>query len=98
MILLFLFSFVSFSFAQSEEVTGTCGGDCHWKYIDGILTISGTGTMDDYGLSGMVPWYNYKSSITEVIIEKGLTYIGQNAFYDCTLLKNVSLYDSIVTF
>ena len=40
--------------------TGTCGNDLTWCYVDGTLTISGTGAMDDYtmysGSSSNAPW------------------------------------------
>ena len=57
------------------------------------LTISGTGKMADF-ISGM-PWNSYKTSITKVVIEDGVTTIGGYAFGNCSDLKSVSIPSSI---
>jgi len=46
---------------------------------DGMLTISGAGAMKDYDKC-MPPWDGYKRSITNVVIEDGVTTIGEGAF------------------
>ena len=47
------------------------------------LTISGTGAMKDYGVPDDLPWKDYRSSITSVVIEDGVTSIGNMAFEGC---------------
>ena len=48
---------------------------------DGVLTIGGSGPMRDYDSSS--PGYQqYADQITRVVIDPGVTYISQNAFYD----------------
>ena len=47
------------------------------------LTISGTGAMKDYGTPDDLPWKDYRSSITSVVIEDGVTSIGNMAFEGC---------------
>lgn len=55
------------------------------------LTISGEGAMYNYSNSyTTVPWDAQKSRITSVVIEDGVTSIGDNAFEDCSALKSVS--------
>lgn len=55
------------------------------------LTIGGEGAMYDYSSSyTTVPWDAQKSGITSVVIEDGVTSIGDNAFEDCSALKSVS--------
>ena len=68
-------------------------GECTWTLdSDGVLTISGNGKMADYDLSKSAPW---GTSITEVVIENGVTSIGTFAFTDCTSLANVTIGNSV---
>ena len=52
-----------------------------------ILTITGNGAMDDFTEA---PWAEYGDYISTVIIGKGVTYIGTNAFNDCPNIKYVT--------
>ena len=74
---------------------GGCGGNGNnvtWTLDrDGLLTISGTGTMYDYRKESDVPWYSYRTQIKEVKIENGVTTVGQNVFRDCANLESVTL-------
>ena len=75
---------------------GSCGNDLIWRLgEDGKLTISGVGDMTNYYVSSSAPWYSYRSSITNVVIEDGVTSVSQNAFNNYTNLINVSLGSSI---
>ncbi len=62
-------------------VSGTCGDKLTWTLVEstGVLTISGTGDMEDYSLYS-VPWYSYQSSIVAVEIGSGVTSICNYAF------------------
>ena len=64
---------------ETPATSGTCGTGVNWTYSNGTLTISGVGSMDNY--KGQVPWQAFKSSITKVVIENGVTNIGECAFY-----------------
>ncbi len=60
---------------------GVCGDDLTWVLDDaGVLTISGSGEMEDYKSGSITPWYSYRNDITTVIIEEGVTSIGNHAF------------------
>lgn len=78
----------------SAEITasGNCGanGDNVTWTLDntGTLTISGSGDMADWASASSVPWYKNKSDITQITINKGITSIGSNAFYDLDNIKN----------
>lgn len=75
---------------------GTCGENLNWVLTnDGVLTISGEGEMEDY--SENVPWNDYKSEITSVVIEEGATSIGDYAFTDCANLTAVELPESLAS-
>lgn len=84
--------------------SGTCGaqGDnLTWTLTcDSVLTISGTGAMADYYSYESIPWYEYiytANSIKSVIIQEGVTHIGQYAFRNCHLLASVSLANSLTS-
>ena len=84
----------------SQELEGAEGSNLTWALADGILTISGTGAMKDYGYSGHaeVPWYSQRSTITKVVFEDGVTHIGSFAFYQHTALTSFEMADSVVSF
>lgn len=92
----------------SEDVikTGVCGDDLKWTlFEDGLLTIYGTGAMNEYGYllapagyrsSTLAPWGgNMRNSITAVVIESGVTSISGHAFMDCENIKSVIIPDTI---
>lgn len=86
------------SFSDDEaDTSGTCGAHLNWSLSsDGVLTISGTGDMDDYTDSdALSPWYSLRSVITSVIIDEGVTSIGNFAFLRCIKLTNIAIPDSI---
>ena len=76
--------------------SGTCGDALTWKLDSkGTLTISGTGAMTDYTKSGVAPWNKDYEEIRFVVIENGVTTIGEYAFENCTLLESVAIPDSV---
>lgn len=78
------------------EPSGFCGDDLTWVLSgDGVLTISGTGEMDGYGMDG-APWYNYRSDITSIEISEGATSIGSHAFYGCAALTSITIPEGVV--
>ena len=42
-----------------------------------------------YDYTGNFPWTLYCSQITKVVVENGVTGIGENTFHDCSSLKSV---------
>ena len=76
---------------------------------DGTLTISGTGAMKDYSYpssysSGIpcttAPWGNSAEKaqhLKTVVIEPGVTRIGEYAFLSCTSLTSVTIPDSVTS-
>ena len=68
-----------------------------WSFDrSGTLTISGTGAMGDYKRND-APWDSCKEEITKVIIESGITSVGENAFWHYDSMKNVSLPDGLTS-
>ena len=76
--------------------SGQCGDNVLWTLADGVLTISGTGEMWNWSGSTM-PWRRYRSSIDTIVIESGVTTVGNSAFSDCTELTSVSLPDTLTS-
>ena len=75
---------------------GTCGNGVSWAInkTTGIMMIYGSGSMDSYAGSEP-PWKAYKSSITKVVLDKGITGIGSEAFKNCTSLTIVDFRSSV---
>lgn len=68
----------------------SCGENLTWTLDEnGCLTISGTGEMTDFDSNTIVPWFEFRSSITDVVIEEGVTTIGNYAFAGYIGLKTV---------
>ncbi len=80
---------------ESSAVEGTCGSNTTWTFENGTLTISGSGSTNSWSTVSAVPWYSYKSSIKTVVVEDGVSYLGQYAFQGCSALTSVSLPDSL---
>lgn len=72
-----------------KAVGGDCGEGLKWAYDNGTLTIFGSGVMDDY-TSGNQPWAEHLADVTEVVVGKDVSAIGQNAFRGCTSLVTVT--------
>lgn len=68
-----------------SALAASCGEDLSWTLSGGVLTISGTGDMTDYGGSSSTeaPWYKYAKDISRIVVEEGVTGIGAYAFYSC---------------
>ena len=87
--------------SEDENViaSGTCGaqGDnLTWVLTeDGTLTISGSGKMKSYGGSSVSPWYTKRTKILSVVVEDGVTSVGDYAFYACLKLASVTLPEGI---
>ena len=63
---------------------------CISTLANGTLTISGVGATQNWSTDNQ-PWNNEKNSITNVIINNGVTTIGNNAFADCNNLTSVDI-------
>lgn len=78
-------------FSVSAATSGTTG-DCTWSVKGSVLTISGKGEMGSYFPPHVdTPWVGF----TKVVIEDGVTSIGNHAFYGVVDLENVVIPDSV---
>lgn len=84
-------------------IGGSCGADLNWSLDEGVLTISGTGMMDDYAVKDpdaaefTNPWGRYASRITEIVIADSVTSVGDYAFAGCTGVQMVIMPAGITT-
>ena len=87
---------ITFKEADSNIVAGgECGENLTWVLdTNGTLTISGTGNMTDF-TSSNIPWISYKSDIKNILINDGVTSIGERAFTKCVCLTNVEIPNSV---
>ena len=83
--------------ASSVPTSGVCGDNLMWELDEstGTLTISGTGDMWDWDYNVHAPWlqeheYGWvNNDILKVIIEDGVTTVGDYAFKSCTGIEDV---------
>jgi hypothetical protein len=66
----------------------------NWSLDGGVLTISGSGDMEDLGFSDR-PWLDYADDIEAVRIREGVTGICDFAFDDCSNVVSVTIPDSV---
>lgn len=82
--------------SSSTVASGTCGENVTWTLDgEGTLTISGKGEMENYSPSVNMPWYDCRSSVKNVVMNEGVTSIGNYAFCSCTSLESVTLPKSL---
>ena len=74
-------------FVSSASMVPSCGKNLTWKLAYGVVTIEGTGEMDDFLTVG--PWGT--EGVEQVYIGNGVTSIGNNAFNGCEDLRIVSV-------
>lgn len=94
---------INLAVAQAAD-SGSCGAtgsSVNFTYDDTTktLTLTGTGATKDYGntVINRPPWYSYKSDITTVVVEEGITTLGYLNFYQFTSLTSVSLPSTLTT-
>ena len=105
-LILFLFSLtlipLSVGAAQNK---GDCGDSAKWELSNsGVLTISGTGAIRDYIYEGAslwpnikAPWRDQAEKITKIVIESGITRIGDNAFCCLPNVTSVSIPNTVTS-
>ena len=88
-------------FAATVEASGkfgASGSNLTWSLdSDGVLTVSGSGSMEDFANVSKVPWYSKITKVKTVVIESGVTNIGKDAFYGVSSLVNATISDTVTS-
>ena len=84
---------------KMQGYDGTCGTNVYYSYDSTTKTlhIFGTGAMTDYNIIVERPWHSYCSDIKKVVIDDGVTGIGESAFRECTSLASIDIPASVMS-
>ena len=104
-----IFCCMPFPVLHGHALSGTGGPNVTWTYENGKLTLSGSGsTMDlaerfylEVDASFHIlndPWEDFRGEIREIVVEDGITDIGQMLFADTVSLETITLPDSVTVF
>ena len=83
--------------ARAQEVIeqGTCGENLIWVLTsDSVLTISGSGMMNNFDRAE-TPWFSNRTKIKTVNINDAVATIGDEAFCYCVNLISVEIPNSV---
>ncbi len=83
-----------------------CGADAYWRYDEPTktLTVFGSGPMFDFTaeeaderLNNGLQYYAYKDECEHIVIDEGVTYIGDFAFMGLSKVTDVQMSDSVTS-
>ena len=75
---------------------GAYGDNLLWSIsVDSILTITGSGNMQNYTVDNPAPWD--KSLVKNIVVEAGAATIGTYAFSGCDNLESVELPENLLS-
>ena len=96
-LLVVLPSSVSAASDETAVIASGKSGYTDWTLdSDGVLTVSGTGPIGNYNQNTtFAPWREYGEQILKIVVEPGVTYIGQHAFYDCVNATEIQIGSSV---
>ena len=92
-----LFLALAASVGTMYAESGTCGSNLSWDLTNGVMTISGSGTMDDFSYPDYAPWFSNRMNILQVVINSGVTSIGNSAFCYCSNMTSVTIPNSVTS-
>ena len=81
--------------------SGVAGKDSEWRmYSNGVLEIAGTGKMYDCEWNvreqnAEQPWEKYRDAVDAVVIDDGISYIGECSFRQCSRITTVHIPNSV---
>ena len=83
--------------ASAAEIveSGACGDNLTWTLDDnGVLTISGEGAMKNFTSYSDTPWHSSCGTVKMVVLQSGVTRIGNYAFNDCYNMASIEIPNS----
>lgn len=83
----------------SLNITANSNNFKNCTNIAKITLTKGTGVMRNYYIdtATYTPWYISRANLEEIILEEGITNIGDYAFYSCKGITEIELPDTIVS-
>ena len=91
---------LDFSMKSSAfDSSGSCGENVTYTFDEDsdLLTISGTGDMQNYSISDSSPFKDFRYYIKTIVINNGVTSIGDYVFYYCYNLTSITIPDSVTS-
>lgn len=84
------------AFAE-DALSGECGENLTWSFDEenGELTITGSGAMTNYSAASSAPWDTIRDDIKKIMVDEGVTSIGNDTFTGCKNVAEVTLPDSL---
>lgn len=87
-----VFTLCATGFTAQAAYYGNIGANITATLVDSVLTISGSGNTYSYGSeNGSKPWGSARLSVKEIIVEEGITGLGDSLFYDCENVEKITL-------
>lgn len=85
--------------STSIVASGNCNESVIWSLdSDGALTICGTGAIGDFAKgANNQPWQKYRNAIVALVVEDGITRIGDRAFQSCQYLKSAAIGNGVTS-
>ena len=81
--------------ANTQDIASGITGDIRWRITaDGTMIFFGQGATDDYADSD-APWTAYESQITSVIVEEGVTALGDYCCFNMANATGVQLPETL---
>ena len=78
------------SVSYASGISGNCGENATFTLVNNILTISGTGIVDD-----SIGWEDYSDTTKEIIVGEGITGLDQYVFSYHSAVTNVKLPETL---
>lgn len=79
--------------AEGDDVSWTLSGteeEC-------VLTITGRGKMKDYAYGETPPWLAHVTGIKKLVVEKGVTHIGESSFISMSFIEEITLPEGLLS-
>ena len=82
---------------HSYQIEGSLS-NIRWVLDDnGCLNLTGTGSIPTYNTTDAFPWSAYTNEIKSIIIEEGITDIGNHAFSNCDKAIEITIASTVTS-